>query len=108
MSGTTMTGTRFPDGEYIDAPGGYSKYSLDGEPCWMVKVPTGGQAFFIGRQNPDGSAYHWIRENEDGTITVEPEPLDAPEHRRNSNSIKFNGWHGYIRDGVWEPLGDSA
>jgi hypothetical protein len=103
-----MIGVRFPDGEYVDRPGGYSKYQFAEEVCWMICVPTGGRPFLIGRRNRDGSPYHWVRENEDGTITVEPNPPDAPDDRRNSNSIQFNGWHGYIRDGVWEALPDSA
>jgi hypothetical protein len=96
-----VKGIRYPDGEYLDEPGSYSKHTVNGEECWMVKVPTGGVAFYIGRTNKDGSPRHWIQEHEDGTITVQPNPPDAPEDRRNSNSIAFNGWHGYIYRGEW-------
>lgn len=100
-----MIGKRFPDGEWFDEAGGYSKHTIvlaDGEHmAWLLKVPTGGPNIFIGKPNSDGSAYHWVRENPDGTITVEPHPPDAPEDRRNSNSILHYGWHGYIYDGVW-------
>lgn len=100
-----MIGRRLADGEHPVAPGDYSKFrvqSVEGPvDAWMVKVPTGGPACLLGRPNADGSAYHWVRENDDGTITVEPNPLDAPPERRNSNSIGWNGWHGYIDAGAW-------
>lgn len=105
-----MQGTRLPDGEYIEISGGYSKHRIQKPDrtiivCWMMKAPSGGSNFLIGHPNSDGSPYHWVRENEDGTITVEPNPPDAPEDRRNSNSILSpNGWHGYIYNGEWREL----
>lgn len=97
-----MQGTRLEDGTYPENPGEYSKFpQADGVAWWCVKVPTGGPATFIGRPNSDHSPYHWVKENEDGTITVEPNPQDAPPERRNSNSILWNNWHGYIYDGEW-------
>lgn len=108
-----MQGVRIADGEYTENPGEYSKHlvSRDGvvEVCWMVKVPypPNAPAFYIGRSNADGSPNHWIQEHEDGTITVQPMPLDAPENRRNSNSIlspdiPAGRYHGYIHAGVWD------
>jgi len=108
-----MQSKRFPDGEFVTENGGYSKHLIaraDGgaDVAWMLRAPTGGSNFLIGKPNPDGSPYHWVRENEDGTITVEPNPQDAPPERRNSNSILAPAhpktgqrWHGYIHDGVW-------
>jgi hypothetical protein len=96
-----MIGKRVPDGEYPTEPGSYSKHTSDGTESWLIVVPTGGPACIIGKPNSDGSDYHWVRENDDGTITVEQQPADAPLDRRNSNSIQWNGWHGYIHDGVW-------
>ena len=97
-----MVGRRLPDQHSAEEPGDYAKITVDGVTCWIIKVPTGGPACIIGRPNRDGSPNHWVRENEDGSITVEPYPPDAPPERRNSNSIQWNGWHGYIRQGVWE------
>lgn len=104
-----MIGKRFPDGDWFDEAGGYSKLTVTEKngtvsECWFVKVPTGGATFIIGRPNEDGSPYHWVQEHEDGTITVRPNPPDAPPERRNSNSIQFNGWHGYIYHGEWRSL----
>jgi hypothetical protein len=106
-----VIGKRFPDGELIPEPGGYSKHIvIVGETeyvAWMLMAPkleTNNGFFLIGYPHPDRPAdpYHWVRENADGTITVEPEPADAPPERRNSNSILApNGWHGYIYAGEW-------
>lgn len=113
-----MLGRRLSDGNLPEKPGDYSKIEIpvsmpDGgierHIAWMMMSPDGGPVFFIGRPNPDGSPYHWVVENEDGTITVEHDPPDAPEDRRNSNSIKapmYKGseWHGYIDHGVWNKI----
>lgn len=97
-----LKGRRLEDGRYPETPGDYAKFpQSDGEAWWCVKAPSGGPSFFLCRPTTDGSARHWVRENEDGTITVEPNPPDAPPERRNSNSILWNGWHGWIYDGVW-------
>lgn len=98
-----MIGRRLADGDFPEQPGDYSKFEqARGEAWWMVIAPNGGPACLIGKPNADGSPYHWVEEHEDGTITVQPMPPDAPEERRNSNSILWNGWHGYIRRGIWE------
>lgn len=97
-----MEGRRIPDGEYPEGAGEYSKHNINDEECWIATVPTGGSAVLLGRRNRDGSPYHWVEEHEDGTITVQPNPPDAPPERRNSNSIAWNDWHGYIRRGIWE------
>lgn len=102
-----MDGTRLPDGTWEGHPGDYSKHvEVKGKGrvvFWLVWPPGSLGPCIIGRPNADGSDYHWVRENDDGTITVEPNPPDAPEARRNSNSIQFAMWHGYIYDGVWTP-----
>ena len=106
-----MQGTRIPDGDWPENPGDYAKYFLsksgkepnESIPIWMVKVPTGGSVIMLGAPNDDGSPYHWVQEHEDGTITVQPNPPDAPPERRNSNSILWNDWHGYIYRGEWRP-----
>ncbi|HKU53071.1 MAG TPA: hypothetical protein VJQ25_11420, partial [Nitrospira sp.] len=89
-------------------PGEYSKHVESGlqgdEIVWLLKVPTGGAMVLLGRENSDGTPCHWIQENEDGTITVQSYPPDAPPERQNSNSILWNGWHGYIHNGVFKEL----
>jgi len=102
-----MLGRRFPDGDWPTEPGGYAKTQMsDGTVVWVLRVPIGGSCFMIG----DGSGRdangqrHWVQEHEDGTITVQPNPPDARPERRNSNSILFNGWHGYIYRGEWRSL----
>lgn len=91
-----MQGKRIEDGFFPTLPGEYSKHIIEDKDVWMVMVPTGGHPFIIGRPNTDGSPYHFIEEHEDGTISVVPQP-------NSSNSILFNGWHGYIRKGRWVP-----
>lgn len=103
-----MQGKRIEDGYFPENPGEYSKHEYEDKEgntvvFWVIKVPTGGAPCFIGRPNSDGSPYHWVRENDDGTITVETMPSDAPDDRRNSNSILWNNWHGFIHNGVWVP-----
>lgn len=111
-----MQGTRIPNNETTVNPGEYSKHFVSIydriEVCWMVKAPNGGPSFYIGMANEDRSPNHWVQENEDGTITVRPMPEDAPEDRRNSNSIQTRdypahpewNWHGYIYNGVWQSV----
>lgn len=92
-----MQGTRvYPDesgylpADQMRVPGAYGKPR--GEPgeehpwtSWQVTAPTGEQ----GTLNPEK---HAIIEHEDGTITVHP-------------SIWYknwdNGWHGWLKHGVW-------
>lgn len=102
-----MNGRRLPDNAYPEEPGDYSRARIqdkDGTPiegAWWVKVPTGGPIILIGRPNDDGSPYHHVEENDDGTITVRPNPPGDPT---NSNSILWNDWHGYIDSGVWNSV----
>lgn len=97
-----MQGTRREDGAWDLKVGEYSKMPIahDGESytCWLVNVPTG-HRIMIGPEPVSGG---WeVDEHEDGTISVVPKP-------GNSNSILVHpsggrdGWHGYIRRGVWE------
>lgn len=101
-----LVGRRLPDGDFPEREGDYSKCFMsqpDGSSAdaWLIRAPGVQSCCIIGNPNRDGSPYHWVRENDDGTITVEPNPPDAPPERRNSNSILYGGWHGYIYAGVW-------
>lgn len=105
-----MKGRRLPDlafSEFPDEflPGDYWKIlNQDGTPrksedelnlngtCWFVIAPIG-EGYGIGRLER-----HTVHENEDGTISVQPEG-------NSSNSIRVfsaaGEWHGYIDHGVW-------
>lgn len=89
------------DGE----PGSYYVIRKDGEITGLwFKLPTGG----LGRiaavgHHPDRDADHeWtITADENGVVTVDPSILqhempNVAEHPENA------GWHGHLRNGVWE------
>lgn len=99
-----MKGTRIPDGEFPAKRGEYSKFIVEKDGTeyvmWFMKSPIGGPSFQIGPKPIGGG--HEVEENEDGTITVQPQP-------GNSNSILIRwgsqvekSWHGYIYKGVWQ------
>lgn len=84
------------------------KVTIDGVECWHARHPgqvegqcsnTGG--LLLGPTPP--ASGHVVEENDDGTITVRPNPPSDPS---NSNSIlcPMCGWHGYIADNVWRSL----
>lgn len=108
-----MKGKRREDGVWDLKPGEYSKHicqdsDYPGENfiCWLVYPPKPPGPVMIG---PDPFGGWEVDENEDGTITLEAKP-------GNSNSLQVHprdwgqgenlrhdpGWHGYIRNGVWE------
>ena len=74
--------------------------------AWWVRTPNG----LLGRLSaPEdvaagrATAHHVVREHQDGTISVNPQPTgNAP------NSILVHGggaeWHGYIDRGVWRSV----
>lgn len=64
---------------------------------WFVRAPDGAVFYLCNEHHRDRNGrFHQVEEHEDGTVTVEPHP-------ENSNSILSpKGWHGYIRQGVWE------
>lgn len=92
----TTQGKRVPDNTFPVNAGEYSKITKEvkgmwwpGKPYWMVRSP----------QNSAGNLVnHIVRENDDRTITVMPEP-------NCSNSILIiqgeKRWHGFIEKGVW-------
>lgn len=103
-----MQGRRIADGEISfgrSAPGDYGKarVRVDGRSfeAWWFRAPDD----HYGRLSmPDdvelgrAERAHHVEEHDDGSITIVRQP-------NNSNSIKsWGGWHGYIRNGVWEGI----
>lgn len=68
---------------------------------WMIRPPCGHHFMLSG--GTDDKPHHCVEENEDGTITVRPNPPDDP---KNSNSILCPqcNWHGYIEGGNWREI----
>lgn len=80
-----------------------SEYGKEDQPKkegWLAVDPNG-HAHHLGGD----LSLHVVEENDDGTITVRPNPPSDPG---NSNSILCNatgcGWHGYIYSGEWRPV----
>ena len=73
--------------ELLAPLGAYMKVSKEGQHwCWYIRDPTG-DASSIRLE------HHSVTEFEDGTITVSP-----------SIVVRHgNGWHGWLRRGVWSP-----
>lgn len=88
-------------------PGAYMRVTLTSgdhpEPvvAWHVSCPGCGSNMHLGGA-PLGSK-HFVKENEDGTITI---ALHPPEEPTNSNSTLCPscGWHGQCIDGVWSTV----
>lgn len=91
-----MQGARVADDHLPERPGEYASV-FGGE--WVVCAPDGAIFHLASEASPDGNGkHHEVEEHEDGTISVLPRP-------NNSNSILSpQGWHGYLRRGVWEQV----
>jgi hypothetical protein len=78
---------RGPEGmETVAPPGAYMKILREDTEetwCWYVRSPDGDIATL-------GFKSHEVVEHPDGTITVSP-----------SIVMPNNGWHGFLRAGVW-------
>jgi len=92
-----MQGQRLPDAVFGEpgpgwdaydnghcALGSYMLVDYHGKPNLWLLDPAG----HVGRVST-----HTITEHEDGTITVSPSIYDAPD-----------GWHGYLKRGVWRSV----
>lgn len=80
----------FPNkqGVLIWHPGDYGQ-ALNGE--WMARPPD--------RVSVGSLRAHKVKENPDGTITVEPSILV-----RQMWKGKEINWHGYLIDGIWKEV----
>jgi hypothetical protein len=86
-----MVGTRIYNWDLdLLPPGGYAK---DESGIWHCRAPVEG--YYFGG-NLRG---HKVEEHKDGTISVTPSILI--QHYRGK-------WHGYLKNGNWETLGDSC
>lgn len=105
-----MLGRRVANHDEVVEPGDYTvNFDEDGRPTLLwaalpnrshVRIPAYGH----GYGGPEWS----IAIEEDGTVTVDPSirlyPLDKPLDPEDSVfGWTGDGWHGYLRRGVFEP-----
>lgn len=69
---------------------------------WLLKCVQCGANVHVAFDQREGPT-HCVEENEDGSITLQPNPPADPD---NSNSLVCGncGWHGYIYAGRWESV----
>lgn len=89
-AGDTTQGNRRDDGTPVHelAPGEYAFASAERTPATVLWIclPSGQ----FGHIDP---ARWTVTVEDDGTVTVSPSILDAPD-----------GWHGYLECGVWREV----
>jgi hypothetical protein len=95
-AGDTLQGRRVEGFGDLERPGDYSFASGI---LWAV-LPTGSHARLPSQNHGQQGEAEWtIREEPDGTVTVDPSIRQHP-----INAAGIPGWHGYLERGTWREV----
>lgn len=115
-----LTGRRLADNEWLIRaadgklePGEYGRCWTGDQWDWFVCCPDGSTTRLWVNEDDKNGNRHVLTEHDDGTITVggsvlggeviSPIPVIAPRPDRGLHSRLADYWHGYLRQGKWEP-----
>lgn len=104
-----IPGRRLPDqaeARHTFEPGDYGLvHGLDGNVGWYCRAPWMHAPGDYGPRMQGNLANHDVVEHDDGTISVSPSILIETWWGPGRKEYR---WHGFLKNGVWETLGDTS